>query len=76
MRQLAWLDSYRGKWRLVTSIPSRPIRQRIDKEVALRELAGEGWKISGPYPKRPKNDLNSKIRFDGLALTKIVPEVL
>jgi hypothetical protein len=51
MKQLEWLDIYRGKWRLITGIPQDPVRQWTDMLTALSDLAGEGWSISGPYLK-------------------------
>jgi hypothetical protein len=42
MRQLTWLDFYRGKWHLVASNPEEHNRQWKGKETALSDLAGEG----------------------------------
>jgi len=38
----------------MTIVPRDPIRQWTDKEAALSDLAGEGWTISGTYPKKPQ----------------------
>jgi hypothetical protein len=72
MRQVAWLDFYRGKWRLVTGNPEEPNRKWEDKVAALSDLANEGWIISGPYPKRQKSNRDSRLRFLGFALKRMV----
>ena len=60
------------KWHLATSNPRDPIRQWIDKQTALSELAAECWTISGPYPKRAGFKADLRQRFHGYALTRIV----
>jgi hypothetical protein len=72
MRQLAWLDFYRGKWRLMTSDSRDRVRQWADEETALSDLAGECWTISGPYPKRLIAGQQSKQRLYGYALRRTV----
>lgn len=72
MRQLAWLDFYRGKWHLMTSNPGDSIRHWTDEKTAVSDLAREGWNISGPYPKRRKLALDSRRMFFGFALTRAI----
>jgi hypothetical protein len=72
MKQLAWLEFYRGKWHLMTSNPGDPIRQWTDRKTALSDLAGEGWDISGRYPKRPGVGVKSWGIFQGYALRRLV----
>ena len=72
MKQLAWLDFYRGKWHLMTSSPLDPVRQWIDKDTALLELTDEGWTIRGPYPKTPDAGVKSWGMFQGYSLKRLV----
>jgi hypothetical protein len=72
MRQYAWLDFYRGKWRLLTGKQNDPVRIWMDKQVSLPALAGEGWEISGPYPKRFPIKKKPRERFYGYGRTRVV----
>jgi hypothetical protein len=72
MHQLAWLDFYGDKWHLATCIRGNLVRQWIDRETALADLAGEGWIIIGPYPKQQVPDIYSKSAFHGFTLVRTV----
>ena len=72
MCELGWLDFYRGEWLLITSNPRDAIRKWADKRSALADLAGEGWNINGPYPKKPDVSVKSWGLFQGYALERIV----
>jgi hypothetical protein len=72
IRQLAWLDFHRGEWHLITGNPRDPIRQWMDKEKALSDLAGEGWNINGPFPKKPDLSVKAWGPFQGYSLERIV----
>jgi hypothetical protein len=72
MYQPAWLDFYRGKWHLTTSNPVDPIRQWVDKEIALFQLTSEGLKLSGLHPKRPGAKVESRLIFHGYALARCI----
>ena len=72
MKQLAWLDFYRGRWHLATSNIRDPIRRWTDKETALSELANEGWTISGPHPRQLSVKRLQGKGFYGFALTRMV----
>ncbi len=52
MNRYAWLDFDGGTWCLLTDSSENSSRTWADKSAALCELAEEGWKISGPFPKR------------------------
>ena len=72
MRQLAWLDYYRGKWHLATSNPGDPIRKWGDKDTALSDLAGEGWMISGSFPIRIGRKERMEPAFCGYELRRTI----
>jgi hypothetical protein len=72
MKPLAWLGFYREKWHLMTSKLSDPVRQWIDKETALSDLAGEGWSISGPNSEILNTRTKSGERFSEYELNRIV----
>ena len=72
IRQLAWLDFYRGRWHLITGNLRDPIRRWAEIDSALSDLADEGWNISGPYPKKPGASVKSWGLFQGYALEMIV----
>jgi hypothetical protein len=42
----------------------------MDKENALSDLAGEGWTISGSYPKQPPGKQQPKQGFRGYGLMR------
>jgi hypothetical protein len=71
----AWLEFHRGLWLLLTDdekVPAKAARGWMDKETALAELTGEGWTISGPYPKRQRTYADSKQGFYGFPLTRTI----
>jgi hypothetical protein len=72
VRQLACLDYYRGKWRLMTGNSKDPIRQWTEKYAALLELADEGWKISGPHPKKPLRNADSRWELRWYSLERLL----
>jgi hypothetical protein len=56
MPRYAWLEQEDGKWHFLTSLfadPADSTRKWSDRQCALEELIGEGWKIVRPYPKSP-----------------------
>ena len=71
-RQLGWLVFYRGKWHLITGKPPDHIRQWIDEEAALSDLADEGWDISGSYPKRLLARKHLREMFYGYGLRRTI----
>ena len=52
MRQEGWLDYACGVWHLVMESDEHPVRYWSDRGSALAELAGEGWLLLGPFPRR------------------------
>ncbi len=71
----AWLEFHRGIWILLTDDENEPIekaRTWEDRESALSELTGEGWRISGPFPNRERTEADLKRGFYGFALTRMV----
>jgi hypothetical protein len=71
----AWLEFHRGVWLLLTddeSERSGAMRTWLDRETALAELAGEGWTISGPFPKGERREADSASKFYGFALTRTI----
>ena len=56
----------------MTSYISDPVRQRMDKENALSDLVGEGWDISGLYPKMPDAGVKSWGVFQRYALERLL----
>ena len=73
LMQYAWLGFYRGCWILLTDdekVPAKSARRWMDRETALSELTGEGWKISEPFPRRQRLGVDSKLWFYGFALTR------
>jgi hypothetical protein len=72
MRQYAWLDFYEGRWLLLAGNLRDPVRSWVDKDVALAQLKEEGWKITGPHPKRLSVKQNSRQRIYGYAMMRIV----
>jgi hypothetical protein len=71
MRQYAWLDFHGGWWHLVTGNIDDPDRRWTNREVALSDLAAEGWIIDGPYGKEPtiKHSTNRHLHGYGLMRT-------
>lgn len=66
MPQYAWLEFDRGMWNLFTDKPKDPVRKWVKRETALAELREEGWIISGPHSKKPRQ------RFYGVGLRRTV----
>jgi hypothetical protein len=66
MLQYAWLELNRGMWCLFTDKLKEPVRKWVNCETALAELREEGWTITGPYPKKPRQ------RFYGYGLMRTV----
>jgi len=54
------------------SNPLDPVRQWIDEERALSDLAGEGCNISGLYPTKPDVSVKRWRIFQGYALERVV----
>jgi hypothetical protein len=53
MRQNGWLDFAYGVWHLVLEEDDdHPVRYWNERDSALAELAGEGWLLLGPFPRR------------------------
>jgi len=52
MRRNGWLDFAYGVWNLVLEDDDYPVRYWNDRDIALAELAGEGWLLIGPFPRR------------------------
>ena len=71
MNQLAWLDFYCGQWRLATSVRGNPVRKWVDREIALSDLAGEGWIAVEPLSEQV-SDLNSKRSALRFTLTRTI----
>jgi hypothetical protein len=64
-----------GIWLLLTDDKNEPVeaaRRWIDREAALSDLAGEGWDISGPYPRPPNTGERSWGIFQGYALNRAI----
>ena len=72
MRQLAWLDFYGWMWLLLNGNPKEPVRSWVFKDAAIAQLREEGWKISGPHPKRLLMKRDSRQRIYGYAMARIV----
>jgi len=70
MNRYAWLEFNGGTWRLLTGNPENPSRSWADRRLALSELAEEGWKISGPFPKRLGLDSTSNESLPGFILSR------
>jgi hypothetical protein len=71
----AWLEFHRGVWLSLTDDKNEPVAAAwrwTDEETALSELTGEGWNISGPFPKRRDVAFDSSRRFYGFALTRVI----
>ena len=68
----AWEGNRRGIWILLTDIEDEGARTWIDRDTALSELAGEGWTITRPYPKRKRKEGDSGRGFQGFALTRTI----
>jgi hypothetical protein len=52
MCQNGWLDYAYGVWHLVLEDDDHPVWYWSDKDSALAELAGEGWLLNVPSPRR------------------------
>jgi hypothetical protein len=53
MQQNGWLDHACGVWYLVLEEDEdQPVRYWNDRDSALAELAEEGWRLIGPFPRR------------------------
>jgi len=68
----AWLQFHRRKWHLLTDTENGPIRTWADRDLALTQLADEGWSIEGPHPKKLDDPAGLGPAFHGYALTRIV----
>ena len=67
MRQYAWLDFHGGIWLLLTGNVRDPVQTWVGRDVALSQLKEEGWKITGPHPKRLSVKQVSRQRIYGYA---------
>ncbi len=72
MNRYAWLDFNGGAWLLLTDNPDNPPRRWADRSVALSQLTKEGWRISGPFPKRSGPDPTSDQGLYGFVLSRTV----
>ncbi len=72
MNRYAWLEFDGGTWHLLTDNRENPSRRWADKGLALSELAEEGWKISGPFPKRFGLDPTANEGLYGFILSRAV----
>jgi hypothetical protein len=72
MNRYAWLEFNGRTWHLLTSNPENAPRSWDDKGSALSDLAEEGWRISGPFPKRQGLDPTSNQSSYGFILSRAV----
>jgi hypothetical protein len=72
MRQYAWLDFHGGCWHLVTSNARDRDRMRTDRDLALSDLAAEGWIIDGPQGKQPTIKHDADRPFYGYGLRRTI----
>ncbi len=72
MNRYAWLDFEGGAWHLLTDSPESLPRRWADRNLALSQLAEEGWSISGPFPRRSGPDPASNQGLYGFILSRAV----
>jgi hypothetical protein len=72
MRQYAWLDFHGGCWHLVTSSAHDRDRKWANGDLALSDLASEGWIIDGPHGKQPTIKHDANRHFYGYGLRRTV----
>ena len=73
MPRYAWLEFNEGKWHFLTNLYSQPAestRWWSDRQIAVRELLEEGWKIVREYP-RMHRDGEEGEAVTGYGLTRI-----
>jgi hypothetical protein len=70
--ELPWLELDGGIWRLLTANATPSIRTWTDREPALTEPAGNGWRIDRPCPKRLRAQVRANLGCRGQALTRTV----
>jgi hypothetical protein len=72
MRQYAWLDFHGGCWHLITRDARNPDRKWVSRNLALSDLAAEGWVIDGPRGKQPTIRHDANRHFYGYELRRTI----